>query len=464
MMDKKFKTIIEPFRIKMVEPIKMTTLAERQRYLQEAHHNVFLIRAENILIDLLTDSGTGAMSAAQWAKMMEGDESYAGCRSYYDMRDSIVDLTGFKHVFPTHQGRAAERILFTAIGGPDKIIPNNTHFDTTRANVEYTKAEAVDLVIEEGKDPSSEHPFKGNMDLEKLEALFEKHRGTNRIPLCMITVTNNSGGGQPVSLENIRQTKQLCKKYNIPLFLDCCRFAENAYFIKIREPGQQNRTVKEIVKEMFSYSDGATMSSKKDALVNMGGFLAFNDDGLAQEVQNLEILTEGYPTYGGLSGRDLAALGQGLKEVVEEDYLEYRIKSTQYLGDALVREGVPVMRPIGGHAVYIDAKAMLPHIPAHELPAQALCCECYLEGGIRSVEIGTLMFGRPNPNGGTDIPSAMELLRLAIPRRVYTQSHIDYVIEAIAFVNKRKANLKGLKITEQPPYLRHFTAKMAPLN
>mgnify|MGYP003608061409 CR=1 FL=1 len=462
-MDHKFKTIIEPFRIKMVEPIKMTTLEERKRYLTEAHHNVFLIKAENILIDLLTDSGTGAMSAAQWAKMMEGDESYAGCRSYYDMRDAIVDLTGYKHVFPTHQGRAAERILFTAIGGPDKIIPNNTHFDTTRANVEYTKAEALDLVIEEGKDPASEHPFKGNMDLKKLEALFEKHKGTNKIPLCMITVTNNSGGGQPVSLENIKKTKELCRKYNIPLFLDCCRFAENAYFIKMREPGQQNRTIKQIVQEMFSYSDGATMSSKKDALVNMGGFLAFNDDGLAQEVQNLEILTEGYPTYGGLAGRDLAALAQGLKEVVEEDYLEYRIKSTQYLGNALMREGVPVMRPIGGHAVYIDAKAMLPHIPSHELPAQALCCEAYLQGGIRSVEIGTLMFGRPNPNGGPDLPSAMELLRLAIPRRVYTQSHIDYVIEVMALVNKNKNNLKGLKITEQPPYLRHFTAKMAPL-
>lgn len=462
-MDHKFKTIIEPFRIKMVEPIKMTTFEDRKKYLVEAHYNPFLIKAENILIDLLTDSGTGAMSAAQWAKMMEGDESYAGCRSYYDMKEAIVDLTNYKHVFPTHQGRAAERILFMAVGGPDKIIPNNTHFDTTRANVEYTKAEALDLVIAEGKDPSSEHPFKGNMDLVKLEALFEKHKGTNKIPLCMITVTNNSGGGQPVSLENIRKTKELCRKYSIPLFLDCCRFAENAYFIKMREPGQQNRTIKEIVKEMFSYTDGATMSSKKDALVNMGGFLAFNDDGLAQEVQSLEILTEGYPTYGGLAGRDLAALAQGLKEVVQEDYLEYRIKSTQYLGNALVREGIPLVKPIGGHAVYLDAKAMLPHIPSHELPAQALCCEAYLQGGIRSVEIGTLMFGRPNPNGGPDIPSAMELLRLAIPRRVYTQSHIDYVIEVMALVNKNKNNLKGLKITEQPPYLRHFTAKMAPL-
>lgn len=462
-MEHKFKTIIEPFRIKMVEPIKMTTFEDRKKYLKEAHYNPFLIRAENILIDLLTDSGTGAMSAAQWAKMMEGDESYAGCRSYYDMKEAVVDLTNYKHVFPTHQGRAAERILFMAVAGPDKIIPNNTHFDTTRANVEYTKAEAVDLVIAEGKDPSSEHPFKGNMDLVKLEALFEKHKGTNKIPLCMITVTNNSGGGQPVSLENIRKTKELCRKYNIPLFLDCCRFAENAYFIKMREPGQQNRTIKEIVKEMFSYTDGATMSSKKDALVNMGGFLAFNDDGLAQEVQSLEILTEGYPTYGGLAGRDLAALAQGLKEVVQEDYLEYRIKSTQYLGNALIREGIPLVKPIGGHAVYLDAKAMLPHIPSHELPAQALCCEAYLQGGIRSVEIGTLMFGRPNPNGGHDIPSTMELLRLAIPRRVYTQSHIDYVIEVMAMVNKNKNNLKGLKITEQPPYLRHFTAKMAPL-
>lgn len=453
-MTYKFKTIIEPFKIKMVEPIKMTTVAQRRRFLADANYNLFLIKAENILIDLLTDSGTGAMSAAQWGAMMEGDESYAGCRSFYDFKESVQELTGFKHVFPTHQGRAAERILFGVVAGEGKIIPNNTHFDTTRANIEFNKTEALDLVIEEGKNPASEHPFKGNMDLEKLRALFEKHKGSNRIPLCMITITNNSGGGQPVSLENIRETKKICRQYGIPLFIDCCRFAENAYFIKMREEGQQHRTVKEIVQEIFSYADGATMSAKKDGLVNMGGFLAFNSDELLAPIQNMEILTEGYPTYGGLSGRDLAALAQGFREVVEEDYLEYRIKSTEYLGKALIEMGVPVVRPIGGHAVYIDAKAMLPHIPSHEFPGQSLACSLYLEGGIRGVEIGTFMFGKF---------ANMELLRLAIPRRVYTQSHIDYTIEVIEQVNKHKNNLKGLKIVEEPPFLRHFTAKLKPL-
>ena len=454
MKDSKFKTIIEPFRIKMVEPIRMTTQQERKELLERAYYNLFLIKAENILIDLLTDSGTGAMSAAQWGRLMEGDESYAGCRSYYEMREAIVELTNFKHVFPTHQGRAAERLLFSVVGGEGKIIPNNTHFDTTRANVEFTKAEAVDLVIQEGKDPSSEHPFKGNIDLVRLQELFEKYKGTDRIPLCMLTVTNNSGGGQPVSLKNIRETKELCQKYKIPLFLDACRFAENAYFIKQREDGQQNRTVKEIVQEMFSYVDGCTMSAKKDAIVNMGGFIAFNDDRLAQEIQNLAILGEGYPTYGGLSGRDLAALGQGLREVVDEDYLEYRIKSTQYLGNALTKAGIPIVRPVGGHAVYIDAKTMLPHIPSSEFPGQALACALYLEGGIRAVEIGSLMFAGA---------AKMELLRLAIPRRVYTQSHIDYVIEVLQEINNNKKNLRGLRILEEPPFLRHFTAKLAPL-
>lgn len=462
-MEAKYKTIIEPFKIKMVEPIEMSTRKERESYLAEADYNLFLVKAENIIIDLLTDSGTGAMSAAQWAAMMEGDESYAGCRSYYKMRDAVQDLTGLKHVFPTHQGRAAERILFTTVGGEGKIIPNNTHFDTTRANIEYTKTEAIDLVIEEGKNPASEFPFKGNMDLDKLEALFEEHKHTDKIPLCMLTVTNNSGGGQPVSLKNIRETSELCKKYNIPLYLDACRFAENAYFIKIREPGFENKTVKEIVQEMFSYVDGATMSSKKDALVNMGGFLALNNDKLSVEIQNLEILTEGYPTYGGLSGRDLAALAQGLQEVVDEDYLEYRIKSTQYLGNALSEAGIPIVRPVGGHAVYIDAKSMLPHIPISQFPAQALACELYLEGGIRGVEIGSLMFGGIDPKTGEERFSEMELLRLAIPRRVYTQSHIDYVIEVILNVNKDKNLLQGYKITEEPPFLRHFSAKLKPL-
>ncbi len=462
-MKSKFKTVIEPFKIKMVEPIEMTSTEQRQSYLKEASHNVFLIRAENILIDLLTDSGTGAMSAAQWAKMMEGDESYAGCRSYYEMRDVIQDLTNFKYVFPTHQGRAAERILFKLIGGTGKIIPNNTHFDTTRANIEYNQSQALDLVIDEGKNPSSEHPFKGDINLNKLKTLFEEHKGSNNIPICMLTITNNSGGGQPVSMGNIRDTKKLCDQYQIPLFLDVCRFAENAYFIKLREQGYKNKSIKEIVQEIFSYADGCTMSAKKDGLVNMGGFLAFNDDDLSYDVQNLEILTEGYPTYGGLSGRDLAALAQGLTEVIHEDYLEYRIKSTQYLGEALLKNNIPIVKPVGGHAVYIDAKSMLPHIPVKEFPAQALACALYLEGGIRGVEIGSLMFGSKDPKTGQDIYAEMELLRLAIPRRVYTQSHIDYVVEVLAEVNKNKDKIKGLRITEESPFLRHFTAKLQPV-
>ncbi len=463
-MEEPFKIIIEPFRIKMVEPIKMTTKEERIKILKEANYNLFLIKAENIIIDLLTDSGTGAMSAAQWGKMMEGDESYAGCRSFYDMKDAVQDLTGFKYVFPTHQGRAAERILFGIVGGEGKIIPNNTHFDTTRANIEYTRAKALDIVIEEGKDPSLDHPFKGNVDIEKLQALLKEHDGTDRIPMVMITITNNSGGGQPVSMANIKAVKKLCEKYNKPLFLDACRFAENAYFIKMREDGYQNISVKKIVQEIFSYCDGATMSSKKDALVNMGGFLAFNDDELSVHVQNMEILTEGYPTYGGLSGRDLAALAQGLKEVVKEDYLEYRIKSTTYLGNALAKIGVPVVLPVGGHAVYVDAKKMLPHIDPLNFPAQALACELYLEGGVRGVEIGSLMFASKDPETGEEIPSEMELLRLAIPRRVYTQSHIDYVIEVFERLLNRFSNLKGYKIVEEPPFLRHFSAKLAPLD
>ena len=415
-MDKKFKTIIEPFKIKMVEPINMISYEERKRLLEAANYNVFAIKAENILIDLLTDSGTGAMSASQWAKIMEGDESYAGCRSFYEMEETICDITGFKYVIPTHQGRAAERILFTILGGKGKTFLSNTHFDTTRANIEFTGAEALDLVISEGKIPSLEHPFKGNMDIEKLEKTI-KEKGVQNIPLCILTVTNNSGGGQPVSMENIRKTSEVCKKYGIPLFLDACRFAENAYFIKIREEGYQNKSIKEIAQEMFSYAQGCTMSAKKDALVNIGGFLALNDDKLCTEAHNLEILTEGYPTYGGLAGRDLAAIAQGLKEVLNEDYLKYRIISTQYLGSALIKAGVPVVKPIGGHAVYIDAKEMLPHIPYYEFPAQALVCELYLEGGIRTVEIGTLMFGKKDSNG-KEVASSMELVRLAIPRRV----------------------------------------------
>ncbi|MBT6326687.1 MAG: tryptophanase [Bdellovibrionales bacterium] len=448
-----FKTIIEPFRIKMVEPLKITTKEERTEILQAANHNLFLIDAKDILIDLLTDSGTTAMSAAQWGRMLNGDESYAGCKSFYAFKEEVQKLMNFKHVFPTHQGRAAERILFSIIINDDqKHIMNNNHFDTTRANIEQLSGNAVDLVIDEGKVPELEHPFKGNLDLSKVKNFIED-KGAENIPMCMITVTNNSGGGQPVSMENIREVSKICKEHNITLFFDACRFAENAWFIKTREEGYQDKSVKEIVQEMFSYVDGCTMSAKKDALVNIGGFLAFNDDELAEQVKNIEILTEGYPTYGGLAGRDLEAMAQGLEEVISEDYLHYRISSTKYLGDALTKLEIPVMRPIGGHAVYIDAKKFLPHIPPHQFPAQALACELYLEGGIRSVEIGSLMFDN----------SEMELLRLAIPRRVYTQSHIDYVIEVLQKVKEKSSQIKGLTITKCPPYLRHFSAHLEPV-
>lgn len=460
-MDHRFKTIIEPFRIKMVEPLKIIDRETRIRLLAEAHHNLFLIKAEDVLIDLLTDSGTSAMSCRQWGKMMEGDESYAGCRSYFKFAEAIRDITGYKHVFPTHQGRAAERILFHLIGGEGKSIPNNTHFDTTRANIEFTKAKAVDLVIEEGKDSENEHPFKGNMDISKLKAFIAEHRQQN-IPACFLTITNNSGGGQPVSMQNIKEVSKVCRENGIPFFLDACRFAENAYFIKKREAGFANKAVIDICREIFSYADGCTMSAKKDALVNMGGFLAFNDDQLAVSVKNLEILTEGFPTYGGLAGRDLEAIAQGLQEIVDENYLTYRMKSTSYMGEAFVNMGVPIVRPVGGHAVYIDAKKMLPHIPLNQFPGQALACALYLEGGIRSVEIGSLMFGTKDADG-TEIPAAMELVRLAIPRRVYTQSHIDYVIEVMAYINKEKEKLRGYKIVEEPPFLRHFSVKLKPI-
>lgn len=457
----KFKTIIEPFKIKMVEPIPVTSEEKRKEVLKEAHYNLFLVKAEDVTIDLLTDSGTGAMSAAQWGKLMEGDESYASCRSFYDLENVVKDLTGLRRLFPTHQGRAAERILFTALAdggsGKGKYIINNTHFDTTRANLEYLGFEGIDLVIEEGKIPSSEYPFKGNMDLVKLENFIKEH-GAENIPLCMITITNNSGGGQPVSMQNIKDTKAICKKYGIPLFFDACRFAENAYFIKLREDGYKDRTVKSIAQEMFSYVDGATMSAKKDGLVNIGGFVAVNNEDLAIKIQNLEILSEGYITYGGLAGRDLAALAQGLREVVEEDYLHYRIESTKYLGDAFIKMGVPIVKPTGGHAIYIDAKAMLPHISPLEFPGQALACELFIEGGVRAVEIGTLMFGKT----GTDLVSPMELVRLAIPRRVYTKSHFDYVIEVMEYVNKRKNEIRGLEIVQEPPFLRHFSAHLQP--
>jgi tryptophanase len=450
-----FRTIIEPFRIKSVEAIKFTRREDREAALRQAGHNVFLLRAEDVLIDLLTDSGTGAMSAAQWGALMQGDESYAGSRSFYRFDAVVRDLTGFKHIIPTHQGRAAERILFHTILHPGQIVPNNNHFDTTRANIEVEGAEALDLVIPEGRVPSLVHPFKGNVDLRALERLLAED--ADRVPLVMVTVTNNSGGGQPVSLENLRAVRAICNRYGKPLFLDACRFAENAYFIKLREPGQESRTPKAIAQEMFSLVDGCTMSAKKDGLSNIGGFLAMNDDGWAAEARNLLILTEGFPTYGGLAGYDLEAVAQGLIEVVEESYLRYRIRSTEYLGDKLSAAGVPIIQPSGGHAIYIDARALLPHIPPLQYPGLALVNALYVEAGIRSVEIGTLMFGR-HPDG-TETPAAMDLVRLAIPRRVYTQSHIDYVAEAVIAVAAMKDGLRGYRIVSAPPALRHFTAR-----
>ena len=435
------KTIIEPFRIKSVEPIKFTTKNEREQMLKEAHYNPFLIKAEDVIIDLLTDSGTSAMSSKQWAGIMNGDESYAGSTSYYKFESVIKDITGFKHVIPTHQGRAAEKILFHIIGGKDKFIPNNSHFDTTRANIEFTGAEAIDLNIEEGKTPSLRHPFKGNIDINALENFINKV-GPKNIPIGMLTITNNSGGGQPVSMENIRKTKETLKKYNIPLFLDACRFAENAYFIKLREKGYENKTVKEIAQEMFSYADGCTMSAKKDAFVNIGGFIAMNDEQFAQQARNVLIITEGFITYGGLAGRDLEALAQGLKEILEESYLQYRLRTIEYLGEKLLKIGIPIIEPPGGHAVYVDAKGLLPHIPPHQFPGQALACEMYKEGGIRAVEIGSLMFGKTDSKGEF-IQSKMELVRLAIPRRVYTQSHIDYVVEIMETVYKNRRGSCG---------------------
>ena len=447
------KTIIEPFRIKSVEPISWTTRKLREQLLRAAYYNLFLLPAEDVLIDLLTDSGTGAMSTHQWAGLMEGDESYAGGRSFDHFRDSIQDIFGYKHVIPTHQGRAAERILFTVACKKGDIVPNNTHFDTTRANVEFVGAEAVDLVIPEGRQPSLKHPFKGNMDVDALDTLI-CNVGRARVPLVMLTITNNSGGGQPVSMENIRQVSGVCRKHGIPLYFDACRFAENAYFIKLREPGYASKTPKQIAQEMFSYGDGCTMSAKKDGLANIGGFLCTNDDTLAQREKDLLILTEGYPTYGGLAGRDLEAIAVGLQEVLHEDYLQYRIASTAYLGNHIAEQGVPIVEPPGGHAVYIDARAFLPHIPPAQFPGVALAAELYLEGGIRSVEIGTLMFGAA---------AKMDLVRLAIPRRVYTQSHIDYVVEVILEVWKNRDKIQGLKLSHEAPFLRHFTARLEPV-
>lgn len=456
------KTIIEPFKIKSVEPIRFTTREERTSILHEAHYNPFLIHADDVLIDLLTDSGTSAMSAKQWAGIMEGDESYAGAKSFFRFEAAVRELTGMKHIIPTHQGRAAEKILFSIIGGKGKFIPNNTHFDTTRANVEYSGAIAVDLQTDEGKKPDVVAPFKGNMNIPALEK-FIKETGVEHIPACFITITNNSGGGQPVSMQNIRETKALLKKYGIPLFIDACRFAENAYFIKKREKGYENKTPKEIAQEIFSYADGVTMSAKKDAIVNMGGFLALNDDTIAVQARNLLIVTEGFPTYGGLAGRDLEAIAQGLVEVLDEHYLTYRLRSVEYLGTRLLEAGIPILQPPGGHAIYIDAKQFLPHIPPFQYPGQAIVCELYTIGGIRSVEIGSVMFGKYDEQR-TLISPPMELVRLAIPRRVYTQSHIDYVIECSHELFAHRHSLRGYEITYEAPQLRHFTAHFKPLS
>jgi tryptophanase len=457
------KTIIEPFRVKVVEPIKMTTRAERERHLNDSAYNLFLLKAENVIIDLLTDSGTAAMSAEQWSALMRGDESYAGSKSFYRFEEVVREIFGFNQVIPAHQGRAAERILFSVMCKKGSLVPNNTHFDTTRANIEYLGAEAVDLPIPEFYQPAVNHPFKGNMDTEALEQLIERV-GPARIPLVMITVTNNSGGGQPVSMANIREVRAICSRYGLPLYLDACRFAENAYFIKLREAGFADRTVKEIAREMFSYADGCTMSAKKDGLANIGGFLCTNDKQLAQREKDLLILTEGFPTYGGLAGRDLEAIAVGLEEVLREDYLQYRFASIRYLGDHIARAGVPIVQPPGGHAIYIDAKAMLPHIPQLQYPGQALAIELYREAGIRSCEIGSVMHAEKDPETDEEIPSAMELVRLAIPHRVYTQSHIDYVVEAILKVYERRGLISGYQIVSQPKFLRHFTARFEPVD
>jgi tryptophanase len=447
------KTIIEPFRIKSVEPLRHTTPLEREQYLQAAGYNLFLIEARNILIDLLTDSGTSAMSTAQWAALMRGDESYAGSESFFRLKRVATELTGFRHIIPTHQGRAAERILFTVVCKPGHVVPSNTHFDTTRANIEFTGARAVDLPVPEAADTQARLDFKGNMDVDALRALIAAEGAAN-VPLVMLTVTNNSGGGQPVSMANIEAVKAVCAAHGIPFYLDACRFAENAWFIREREPGYADWSPRRIAEKMFSFADGCTFSAKKDAFANIGGLLCTNDDRVAQLETNLLILTEGFPTYGGLAGRDLEAIAVGLEEILDPDYLRYRIISTGYLGRHIADHGVPIVEPPGGHAIYIDAARMLPHIPVAQFPGQALAVELYRHAGIRSVEIGSVMFGEA---------ARHELLRLAIPRRVYTQSHIDYVVEAILEVNARKGEIRGMEIVEAPPFLRHFSARFRPL-
>lgn len=455
------RTIIEPFRIKSVEPLRFTTREQREEALREAGYNLFTLHADDVLIDLLTDSGTGAMSSEQWAALMRGDESYAGARSFERFHAVVSELTGFAHIIPTHQGRAAERILFGAMVTDGDVVPNNTHFDTTRANVEYQGAEARDLVCPEGRDLQLEAPFKGNIDLEALDATLRDEG--DRVPLVLVTITNNSGGGQPVSLENLRGVRELCDRYDTPFILDACRFAENAWFIHEREDGQGERTPREIAREVFRLADGCTISLKKDGMANIGGLLALTDAEVAARCRDALILTEGFPTYGGLAGRDLDALAVGLQEVTDPDYLRYRVRTAAYLAEKAWDAGVPTVRPAGGHAVYLDAGALLPHLPQTALPAQALACELYLEGGVRGVEIGTLMFGRPGADGADGEVAPHELVRLALPRRTYTQSHIDYVGEVIAAVAERAGEIPGYRIVEQPRWLRHFTARLEPM-
>ena len=457
-----FHTIIEPFKIKSIEPLRMTTRGQRRAHLEAAGYNLFRLAAEDVLIDLLTDSGTGAMSSEQWAGIMRGDEAYAGSRSFVRFEAVIRELTGFKHVIPTHQGRAAERILFTVAAGNGKVVPGNHHFDTTRANIEATGAEAVDLPCPEASHADVWAPFKGNIDLVRLEGLLEERRGD--VPLCIMTLTDNSGGGQPVSLQNLRDTRRLLNRHHVPLILDAARFAENAMFVKLREPGNEARSPRDIAHEQFSYADGCTMSAKKDGIANIGGFLALNNDEWAASARQLLILTEGFTTYGGLAGRDLEAVAQGLEEVLNEDYLRYRLRSAEYLGDGLRKAGIAIVEPPGGHAIYIDARATLSHIPPEDLPGQALSCALYIEGGVRSVEIGTVMFGRTDPASGRQVPGEHDLVRLALPRRVYTQSHVDYVIEVAESVARNRAALGGYKIISEPPALRHFSAVFEPLS
>ena len=453
------RTIIEPFRIKSVEPIRMTTPEERRVLLERASWNLFGLASDDVMIDLLTDSGTSAMSAAQWGAVMRGDESYAGSPSFYRFEKAVKNLMPFRHIIPTHQGRAAEAILFSIIGGAGKVIPSNTHFDTTRGNIEASGARAIDLVIAEGHDPASLHPFKGNIDLGKLEALLAAE-GAN-VPVVMMTVTNNAGGGQPVSMENLHAAAALAHRFGKPFFIDGCRFAENAWFIKCREPSQAGRSVPDIVRDMFSVADGMTMSAKKDAFANIGGWLAVNDDTLAAAARNRLILTEGFPTYGGLAGRDLDAIAIGLEEIVDEQYLRYRVRTNEYIGERLLALGVPIVQPVGGHAVFVDARGLLPHIPPLQYPGQALATTLYELGGIRTCEIGTVMFGQ-QPDG-TERAADMELVRLAMPRRVYTQSHADYIVEVFEEIVGRRATLRGFRIAWQPPRLRHFTARFEPL-